>query len=137
MVAMNGGRLQNVKMQSAFQKLSFCCLLMVSGKNLKVKALPLYLLCLTGFVFAQKGTGLPASPTKVSTPAETPILIIHNLCPPSPPPKSKQGCEQVVTRADFDSLITALDPKMPESNRLALATEYVRLRAMASEAERL
>src|SRR5262249_47318681 len=37
----------------------------------------------------------------------------------------------------FDNMIAATDPKMSATNRLVLATEYVRLLVMAGEAERL
>jgi hypothetical protein len=71
-------------------------------------------------------------------PAE-PVLILHALCPEptSGARTSKRSCETVITRADFDNLIAALDANMPESNRLVLATEYTKLVVLSHEAERL
>lgn len=124
-----------MKMQLTFQKLGFCGFLRASGrKYLAAMKLPLCLLSLTSFVIAQAPQG-PSQPANSS--ASTPILIIHNLCAASAKVKTEGACEQQVTRSEFDSLIAALDPKMPESNRLALATEYVRLLALANEAERM
>jgi len=71
-------------------------------------------------------------------PAE-PVLILHALCPEPTTVVQTSGrsCERVITRADFDNLIAALDPNMPESNRLILATEYTKLVVLSHEAERL
>jgi hypothetical protein len=134
---MNGGRLQHVKMQLTFQKLGTCTLFSSSRKKYPnpMLLLPLCLLSLTSFVISQDH---PQVVPPRSSAANTPILVIHNICSSSTDINSKQEkCEHRVTRAEFDRLITALDPKMPESNRLALATEYVRLLAMAGEAERM
>src|SRR6267378_2523218 len=71
-------------------------------------------------------------------PAE-PVLILHALCqePTSAARTSEKSCETIISRADFDNLIAALDPNMPESNRLVLATEYTKVLVLSHEAERL
>lgn len=70
--------------------------------------------------------------------ARQPVLIIHADCTQKSKTKQPEGsCETVIKKGEFDSLVNALDPKMPESNRLVLATEYVKLLVMGREAERL
>jgi len=67
-----------------------------------------------------------------------PVLILHSLCQESGSANpAAKPCETVITRAEFDNLVAALDPAMPDSNRLNLATEYARLLVLAEEARRL
>lgn len=68
-----------------------------------------------------------------------PVLIIHADCAGEAKARTSlgTGCETVIREGEFDNLIAALDSKMPDSNRLVLATEYVKLMVMAHEAERL
>ena len=88
---------------------------------------------LAGIMAAQS----PSAVQKQANPNE-PVMILHSLCPASSESASKEkSCETVVTKQDFDRLITALDPHMPESNRLALATEYAKLLILGNQAERL
>ncbi|HWZ42267.1 MAG TPA: peptidylprolyl isomerase [Candidatus Saccharimonadales bacterium] len=79
-----------------------------------------------------------ANQIKRGNPSE-PILILHSLCPgpASAAGASEKPCETVITRGDFDQLISVLDPNMPESNRLVLAAEYAKLLVLSHEAERL
>ena len=73
--------------------------------------------------------------------ADQPVLIIHGECSPQPSGPKRNGvdasCDTVIKREKFDNLVAATDPNMSASNRLVMATEYVRLRVMANEAERL
>ena len=79
-----------------------------------------------------------AAKEQAKTGMNEPVLILHSLCAEqgntNPAAKS---CETVITRTEFDSLIAALDPAMPDSNRLNLATEYARLLVLGEEARRL
>jgi peptidyl-prolyl cis-trans isomerase C len=76
--------------------------------------------------------------SKPSEKAGEPVLILHGECSQDPKINKPEGsCETVINKGDFDALVAALDPKMPQSNRLALATEYVKLLVMGSEAKRL
>lgn len=45
-------------------------------------------------------------------------------------------CSTGVTREEFDALVLAIDPKMPEASKRSLAAEYSRLLIMAAEARR-
>ncbi len=70
--------------------------------------------------------------------AEKPVLIIHEACSQGSRARAvDKSCDTVIKKQEFDNLIAALDPRMPESNRLVLATEYVKLLVMGREAERL
>ena len=71
--------------------------------------------------------------------AMQPVLIIHADCTSEAKIGMTPGaaCETVIPEEKFDNLIAALDPRMPASNRLVLAAEYVKLLVMSREAERL
>jgi parvulin-like peptidyl-prolyl isomerase len=85
---------------------------------------------------ASQTTG--AGKEQAQTGKNEPVLILHNLCAQqSNTNPAAKSCETVITRAEFDSLVAALDPAMPDSNRLNLATEYARLLVLAEEARRL
>lgn len=66
------------------------------------------------------------------------VLIIHNLCAGNAQSAKVSGkaCETVIKKGDFDNLMAALDPNMPEADRLVLATQYVKLMVLGHEAER-
>ena len=139
MVAANGIGLQNGKMQFRYQKKieSSGFLSSIHHKAAKTGLLALCLLTMTSFVISQGRSDASSAPLPAGSDA-APVLIVHGLCPAANVAKPKKGdCDHVITRAEFGKLITALDPKMPESNRLALATEYVRLLTLGREAERL
>jgi len=97
---------------------------------LKISALMAIFACLLAEI-----AGLAQSNQKQSRPSD-PVLILHSLCA-DPAPANDASCQTVITRQDFDVLIAALDPHMPESNRLVLATEYAKLLVLGNEAERL
>ena len=140
MVAANRIGLQNGKMQFRYQKRirRSGSLSPRKDKALKRALLLVCLLAMTSFVISQDRPKAPsqAAPDR-SGAAAAPVLIIHGLCPRATAPLKDEECARLITHAEFGSLITALDPKMPESNRLALATEYARLLTLAQEAKRL
>lgn len=93
---------------------------------------------LAGGAAPAQSNNLTGSNQKQGQPSE-PVLILHSLCAPSSAaPANHDGyCQTIITKQDFDVLIAALDPQMPESNRLMLATEYAKLLVLGNEAERL
>jgi parvulin-like peptidyl-prolyl isomerase len=100
------------------------------------------LLIRLGPAAAQTGGSAPqtagAGKEQAQTGKNDPVLILHSQCAQQGNVNSAaKSCETVVTRAEFDSLIAALDPAMPDSNRLNLATEYARLLILGEEARRL
>src|SRR5215475_14658966 len=78
-----------------------------------------------------------------SAPRDGPVIVIHNLCGShaanvqvrSRKPNSRP-CETPISRLEFESLAAAVDSSLPQSQRLALATEYVKLLVLSQEAER-
>jgi len=140
MVAAKRIGLQNGKMQFRYQKKTrhSGSLSAFNDKTQKPAFLLVCLLAMTNFVISQDHPSASTQPLPDrSGAAAAPVLIIHGLCPPATAQPKDEACARLITRAEFGSLITALDPKMPESNRLALATEYVRLLTLSREAERL
>ena len=74
--------------------------------------------------------------TRQSLPDDTNIINVEYRCAEKTSPGSKPiTCTLAVSKSDFDALVHALDPNMPTSNRLSLASEYARLLIMGAEAE--
>jgi hypothetical protein len=99
-----------------------------------------FLALILALVSLGPGLGAQSSAGKTTRPetVPTPVLVIHAPCWQESSGKQSDGlCATVVSQTEFDSLIAALDPNMPESNRLILASEYVRLMVMGREAEKL
>lgn len=100
------------------------------------------LMCFAVSVVACSARGQSAGPRAAdpkTSDADRPVLIMHSPCPE---PRLKEAnaqasCETVIRKREFDSLIAAIDPNMPENNRLQLATEYIKLLVLGREAERL
>ena len=93
--------------------------------------------CLVAATVALAQSNNPAAHAPTQSNPSQPVLILHSLCVASSGSGTEGSCETVITKEDFDSLIAALDPHMPESNRLFLATEYAKLLVLGNEAERL
>lgn len=106
----------------------------------KTLALIAVLSCLlAGGAALAQSNNLTGSNQKQGQPSE-PVLILHSLCAASSSAaqaNTEGSCQTVITKQDFDALMAALDPHMPESNRLVLATEYAKLLVLGNEAERL
>ena len=64
---------------------------------------------------------------------EDPVITLEDFCPDS----TRQGgaCGTVITRAQFDRLVEALQPGMPLALRLKVANAYARNLRMAAAAE--
>ncbi len=88
---------------------------------------------------AESGATAPGGP---ATPAETPkpevapnepVITVKGFCS-----DGKQGdtCKTVITRAEFDKLVDALQPNMPPAVRRNLANKYTTMLRMAMEAEK-
>jgi parvulin-like peptidyl-prolyl isomerase len=109
-----------------------------------------YLVCLLLASFAFGQTGTPVTPpaagatTQPGTPAaqapestvgpDDPVITLKGLCTDT----SLQGdaCKTVVTRAQFEKLAEALQPKMPPVMRRQLASRYSTMLKMSTEAEK-
>jgi len=72
-------------------------------------------------------------------PPATPVITIRGICPPPKAgvaPKPQSECKTVVTRADFEKLATALQPKMTPLVRRQLANQYPQILFMSEEARK-
>lgn len=65
-------------------------------------------------------------------PASTPIITIEGFCQD---PAAKP-CQTVVTKADFEKLMRALDPNMQPQGRQSLADQYSKILVMAGDARK-
>src|SRR5581483_4552551 len=59
----------------------------------------------------------PAADTKVAP--EAPVITIQGFCDKS---KAAADCKTVITRAEFEKIVNALQPNMPKQQQKALAT---------------
>jgi len=62
----------------------------------------------------------PAADTKVAP--DAPVITIQGFCDKS---KAAADCKTVITRAEFEKIVNALQPNMPKQQQKALATQYV------------
>src|ERR1700692_3581494 len=88
---------------------------------------------------AEPGASAPAgSPAATAPQVEVgpndPVLTIKGFCPDT----KAQGdsCKTVITRAQFDKLVDALQPNMPPAIRRNLASKYSIMLRMSTEAEK-
>jgi hypothetical protein len=77
--------------------------------------------------------GLPAEKNQVALTAA--VITIDGVCGGKIPAKPTPGCQTVVTRAEFERLADALDPRMPAQRRQQLADAYSRMLVMTDAAE--
>jgi bifunctional DNA-binding transcriptional regulator/antitoxin component of YhaV-PrlF toxin-antitoxin module len=75
-----------------------------------------------------------AAPAKKEVPPDAPVITIKGVCPAGTP--ASPDCQTVVTRAQFESLVNALNPEMPPETRERFAQNYGRLLVVASEARK-
>jgi hypothetical protein len=77
-----------------------------------------------------------ADPSKISP--DTAVITIPGLCDKPPADKSASGdCKTVVTKAEFENLVSAIAPTMPQTGRRQLASRYASGLSMAHEAEQM
>lgn len=73
---------------------------------------------------------------------DTPVITVPGVCDAprahaaAATPASQEGCQTVITRAQFEALADALQPNMNAQNKRRLADAYPRLLAMAQEARK-
>ncbi len=84
----------------------------------------------------QVEAGKPAAaPTAAEVAPTAAVITIDGICngkvPATPPP----DCKTVITRAQFEKLVDALDPKMPAPRRQQLAEVYARMLVMSDAAD--
>jgi len=67
-------------------------------------------------------------------PLDAPVITIGGLCPDK---TTAADCKTVVTRADFEKLVEAVQPSMPARVRKQFATNYARALVMSAKAEQM
>jgi hypothetical protein len=75
-----------------------------------------------------------ASPNEkqAATPDPT-VMTISGVCPSGATP---ENCKRVITKSEFDKVISVINPNLPVSSRRQLATLYTQLLALANEAQK-
>jgi hypothetical protein len=82
---------------------------------------------------------MPAPPQPaVDLPPDTPVITVNGLCENPPADKAAAAdCKTVITRAEFEKLIDAVQPAMPARVRRQFATNYARALFMSQKAEQM
>jgi hypothetical protein len=69
---------------------------------------------------------------------DAPVITIQGLC--EKPPNSNAtpaDCSTIITRAEFEKLVNAVQPNMPPANRKAFATRYVTVLVLSEKAHEM
>jgi parvulin-like peptidyl-prolyl cis-trans isomerase-like protein len=79
-----------------------------------------------------------AKPAQPNIPPDAAVITIKGMCNDNAATGggSTAGCQTVITRADFEKLADALQPKMPPAVRQRLAGAYPKMLVMAHEAQK-
>jgi hypothetical protein len=84
----------------------------------------------------------PADPNELvvgsNVAPETPVITVQGLC--ERPPNSNAtpaDCTTVITRAEFEKVVNAVQPNMPPASRKQFATRYVTVLLLAEKAHEL
>jgi PPIC-type PPIASE domain len=82
--------------------------------------------------------GSPQEAEASKVPPDAPVITIKGLCDQSTA-KSSPGleCRTVITRAQFEQVVEAVQPNMPARVRRQFATRYANALAMAKKAEQM
>jgi parvulin-like peptidyl-prolyl isomerase len=75
---------------------------------------------------------LPVLPLTTTLPRTYPVITVQSDCPKTA--KTKGRCKTVVTRAEFEELVNAINPRMIKVERQQLAQTYGRMLALSNEA---
>jgi hypothetical protein len=71
-------------------------------------------------------------------PPDAPVITINGLCENPPADKSSaDSCKTVITRAEFEKVVDAVQPAMPSRVRGQFAKNYARALVMAQKAEQM
>jgi hypothetical protein len=76
----------------------------------------------------------PATPPPAAqVPPETAVITIKGLC--STPDKADAACVTTITRAEFEKIVDAVQPSMPQRSRRSFADRYAHSLVMAKKAQ--
>ncbi|HYA24925.1 MAG TPA: peptidylprolyl isomerase [Terriglobales bacterium] len=85
-------------------------------------------------------TGAAEAPQEAEAskvPPDAPVITIKGLCDQSAPKSPALECRTVITRAQFEQVVEAVQPNMPARVRRQFATRYASALAMSKKAEEL
>lgn len=82
----------------------------------------------------QPSSTLPVIPQEV--PESGAVITLKGLCPGSTGPATSPDCKSVVTRAQFEKLVSTLNPDMPKNSQQMLAEQYAKALVLQDLAER-
>jgi len=68
---------------------------------------------------------------------DAPVITIKGLCAQSSSDKAGANCNTVITRAEFEKIIDAVQPSMPARARRQFATRYANALVMSKKAEEM
>ena len=76
-------------------------------------------------------------PNTTITALDKPLITIAGLCDKSSNDEATSSCETVITRAQFEKLINAVQPNMPSRGRREFAERYADALVLAKKAEQI
>jgi hypothetical protein len=82
------------------------------------------------------GQAAPPAPASNVAP-DAPVITINGLCDHPSADKLAGSCKKVITRAQFELMVRAVQPNMPASARRQFATSYVDALVMEQKAHEL
>ncbi len=80
---------------------------------------------------------LPSLPLTTTLPRSYPVITVESDCPKAASKaagKPEARCKTVITRAEFEELVQAINPRMIKIERRQLAQNYARMLALSNEA---
>jgi hypothetical protein len=86
---------------------------------------------------ATEGAPQEASPEASKVAPDAPVITIKGLCDPSAAKSPTLECRTVITRAEFENIVEAVQPNMPARVRRQFATRYANALAMSIKAEEM
>lgn len=103
--------------------------------------IPLIVAAIVAGVQAQEpkaaDAALPNLPLTTSLPRSYPVITVQSDCPKAASKaagKAETRCKTVITRAEFEELVNAINPRMIKQERQQLAQNYGRMLALSNEA---
>lgn len=81
--------------------------------------------------------GAAQEPEASKVPPDAPVITIKGVCDQSAPKTPALECRTVITRAQFEQVVEAVQPNMPARVRRQFATRYANALAMSKKAEEM
>jgi len=108
---------------------------MSKESNSRMRVRGLALLLFACFIQLPAAQSAPAAgePASVKVGPDDPVITLEDFC--AEPAKAAGACKTVITRAQFEKLIDALQPGMSPALKLKVANAYARNLRMAAAAE--